>query len=156
MSRKGCKKDKEKARNEDEYSEGEEISDAMAAVEDGPDEGDDEVVTSGGYYNRDIMKAIMSLKSGLYLKIDGVQTTITEVRKEIKECTGRIAQAEQHISDAEDNGLISRVSTLKIPLKLFQTKSKIWNGEADGTTSDWWVYRRKQKAMTRLHFWRSG
>ncbi len=124
MSHKGGKKDKKKARNEDEYSKGEEISDAMAAAEDGPDEGDDEVVTSGGNYNQNIMKAIMSLKSRLYKKIDGVQTTITEVRKEIQECTGCIAQAEQRISDAEDNinGLISRVSTLENTVSALSSK----------------------------------
>lgn len=96
----------------------------MATVEDGPDEGDGEVVTSGESNNQDIMKAIMSLKSGLYMKIDGVQKTITKVRKEIQECTGQIAHAEQHISDAEDNvnGLISEVSMLESTVKTLSNK----------------------------------
>lgn len=123
MSRKGGKKDKKKTRNEDEHSEGEEISDAMAAMEDGLEEGDGEVAFSGEN-NRDIMKAIMSLKSGLYKKIDGVQTSITEVRKEIQECTGRLVHAEQRISDAEDNvnGLISKVSILENTVKTLSNK----------------------------------
>lgn len=124
MSRKGGKKEKKKVRNDDECSEGEEINDTMAAVEDGPDEQDGETAISGENNNQDIMKAIMSLKSGLYKKIDGVQTTITEIRKEIQECTGRIAHAEQRISDAEDNvnGLISKVSTLESTVKTLSNK----------------------------------
>lgn len=116
-------KDKEKkTQNENEYSKGEEISDAMVTVEDSPDEGD--VTTSGEKNNQDIMKAIMSFKSGLYKKIDGVQTTITEVRKEIKECTGCIAHAAQRISDAEDNlnGIISKVSTSENTVKTLSNK----------------------------------
>ncbi|KAJ8009334.1 hypothetical protein DPEC_G00087810 [Dallia pectoralis] len=123
MSRKSGKKDKKKSRNEDEYSESEEISDIVAAMEDGLVEGDAEVATPGEN-NRDILKAIISLKSGLYKKIDGVQTTITEVRKEIQECTGRLAHAEKRISDAEDNvnGLISKVSTLESTVKTLSDK----------------------------------
>ncbi|KAJ8014148.1 hypothetical protein DPEC_G00037240 [Dallia pectoralis] len=123
MSRKSGKKDKKKSRNEDEYSESEEISDIVAAMEDGLVEGDGEEATPGEN-NRDILKAIISLKSGLYKKIDGVQTTITEVRKEIQECTGRLAHAEKRISDAEDNvnGLISKVSTLESTVKTLSDK----------------------------------
>lgn len=47
-------KEKKKTQNENEYSEGEEISDAMVTVEDSPDEGD--VTTSGEKNNQDIMK----------------------------------------------------------------------------------------------------
>lgn len=49
---------------------------------------------------------------------------LTTISKEIKECTGRIAQAEQRISDAEDNvnELLSRVSTLEKTVKTLSNK----------------------------------
>lgn len=76
MSRKGTGNNRKKTRNEDENSEGEETNDAMAAGE-GPDEDDDKAISSDGN-NEDIMKAIMSLKSGLYKKMYGVQATIND------------------------------------------------------------------------------
>lgn len=124
MSRKGGKKDKKKPRYDDEHSGGEETSKVMADMEDDLDEGDGEMLDPDKNSNQDIMKAILSLKSGLYKKIDVVQATITDVRKQVQECTGRIAHAEQRISDAEDNvnGLISKVSALENTVKSLTNK----------------------------------
>lgn len=70
------------------------------------------------------MKAIISLKSGLYTNVDVVQLTITDVKKQMQECMGRIAHAEQRISDAEDNinELLTKVSTLENPVKTLTVK----------------------------------
>jgi len=82
MPPKSNKKDKQKLRQEDKCSEEEEISDAMSLVEDAEEENADEAFNSGNT-NEDIMKAITSLKSGLYQKIDVVQLTITDVKKQV-------------------------------------------------------------------------
>lgn len=68
MSRKGSKKDKKKQRYEGEHSEGEEMNDGMADMGDGHDKGVAEILDSGENSNQDIMKAILSLKGGLYKK----------------------------------------------------------------------------------------
>lgn len=49
--------------------------------------------TAGEKTNEEIMKAITSLKSGLYKKIDSVQLTVTEVKKQVQEGS-HIAHAE--------------------------------------------------------------
>ena len=57
-------------------------------------------------------------------KIDGVQATIADVKKQIQDCTGRIEHAEQRISDVEDdvNKLTSKVSTLESTVKSLADK----------------------------------
>lgn len=122
-----AKKEKKKARQDGEHLEVEEASniqiDSMAN-EDDLDEADDEILDPDKNSNQDIMKAILSLKSGLYKKIDGVQATIADVKKQIQDCTGRIEHAEQRISDAEDdvNKLTSKVSTLESTVKSLADK----------------------------------
>lgn len=125
MPPKSNKKDKQKPRHEDKHSEGEEMSDAMSLMEEDSEEEDaGETSNSGEKTNEDLMKAIISLKSGLYKKIDIVQLTITDVKKQVQECTGRIAHAEQRISDAEDNvnELLTKVSTLENTVKTLTDK----------------------------------
>ena len=92
---KGQVKDKQKPQQGDENSEGEEMSDTISLVEEEDVEVEDagEASKSDEKTNEDIMKAIFSLKSGLYKKIDVVQLTITEVKKQVQECTGRITHA---------------------------------------------------------------
>lgn len=92
MPRKSNEKDKQKPQQEDEHPEGEEMSDTMSLMEEDVEEEDAaEISNSGKKTNEDIMKAIISLKSGLYKKIDVVQVTISDVKKQVQECTGRIA-----------------------------------------------------------------
>ena len=66
-----AKKEKKKARQDGEHLEVEEASniqiDSMAN-EDDLDEADDEILDPDKNSNQDIMKAILSLKSGLYKK----------------------------------------------------------------------------------------
>lgn len=72
MPRKSNKKDKQKPQ-ESEQSEGEEMSDAMSIVEEDIEEEEaGETYNSGKKTSKDIMlcKAITSLKSGLYKKIN--------------------------------------------------------------------------------------
>ena len=124
MPPKSNKKDKQKPRQEEKHPEGEEMCDAMSLVEDDIEGEDGETSDSGEKTNEDIMKAIISLKSGLYKKIDAVQLTITDVKKQVQECTGRITHAEQRISDAEDNvnELLTKVSTLENTVKSLTNK----------------------------------
>ena len=75
MPPKSNKKDKQKPRHEDTscHFEGEEMSDAMSLVMVGDGEEEDgETSNSGEKTNKDIILAIISLKSGLYNKIDVV------------------------------------------------------------------------------------
>lgn len=125
MPWKSNKKDKQKPQQEDKHSEGEEMSDAMSLMEeDVEDEDAGETSSSGEKTNEDIMKAIISLKSGLYKKIDVVEWTISDVKKQVQECTGRIAHAKQRISGAEDNvnELLTKVSTLENTVKTLTNK----------------------------------
>lgn len=125
MPPKGNKKDKQKPRHEDKHSEEEEMGDAMLRVEEDIQEEDAGGTSNPGEKtNEDIMKAIISLKSGLYKKIDVVQLTITDVKTQVQECTGRIAHAEQRISDAEDNinELLTKVSALENSVKTLTDK----------------------------------
>lgn len=71
------------------------------------------------------MKAMCSLKNGLYKKIDVVQLTIMDVRKPVQEHTGRITHAEQHISDAEHNvnEPLTKVNTLENTTKTLTNKA---------------------------------
>lgn len=101
MPPKSNKIDKQKPWYEDKHSEGEEMSNAMSLMEENIEE-EGEASNSGEKTNN-IMTAVISLKSGLYKKIDIVQLTITDVKKQVQECMGHIAHAEQRISDAEDN-----------------------------------------------------
>lgn len=119
MPPKGNKKDKQKSRHEDKHSEGEEMSKAMSLMVEDVEGEDGETSNSGEKTNKDIIKAIISLKSGLYKKIDVVQLTITDVKKQVQECMGRIARAEQRILDAEDNvnELLTKDSTLENTVK---------------------------------------
>ncbi len=124
MLPKGNKKDKQKPQQEDKHSEGEEMCNAMSLVEEDIEREDGETSDSGEKTNKDIMKAIISLKSGLYKKIDIVQLTITDVKKQVQECTGHIAHAEQRISDAEDNvnELLTEDRTLENTVKTLTDK----------------------------------
>lgn len=125
MPRKDKKKDKQEPQQEDENFEEEEMSDVTPLMEeDVEEESADETPKSDEKTNEDIMKAIFSLKNGLYKKIDVVQLTITEVKKQVQECTGRITHAEQRISDAEDNvnELLTKVSTLENTVKTLTDK----------------------------------
>lgn len=61
----------------------EEMSDATPLMEQDIEEEDSE--TAGEKTNEEIMKAITSLKSGLYKKIDSLQLTVTEVKKQVQE-----------------------------------------------------------------------
>lgn len=124
MPLKSNKKDKSRPRHEDKHSEGEEMCDAMAPMAEDGEEEDGEIPISGEKTNEDIMKAIISLKNGLYKKIDVVQLTVTEVKRQVQECTGRISHAEQRISDAEDsvNELLTKVGTLENTVKTLSDK----------------------------------
>lgn len=96
----------------------------MSLMEDDvEEEAADKTPKSDEKTNEDIMKAITSLKNGLYKKIN-VQLTITEMRKQVQECTGRITHAEQRISDAEDNvnELLTKVNTLENTVKTLTDK----------------------------------
>ena len=131
MSGKGvkerAKREKKKTRQDGEHPEAEEASNVQVdsmANECDPDEEDNEIIDPDKNSNHDIMKAIVSLKCGLYKKIDGVQATIADVKKQIQDCSGRIEQAEQRISDVEDdiNKLTSKVSTLESTVKRLADK----------------------------------
>lgn len=119
--KKSGKKEKIKS-HDDEHSDEEEVDNG--AMHDDLEERDGEILDPEKNSNRDIMEAIASLKSGLYKKIDVVQAIITDVKKQVQECTGRIAHAEQRISEAEDtvNGLISKVSALEGTVKSLNSK----------------------------------
>lgn len=137
-SRKVKDKSKNKERIRVEHSEVEEVSNSAMPAEnvasEDIDDTDDEISgPTQDNSNQDIMKAIMSLKSGLYKKIDEVQTTVTEVNRQMQECTRRIAQAEQRISDAEDAAtlLTARVTTLETKVTTLQGTVKSLNEKAD-------------------------
>ena len=70
----------------------------------------------------DIMKAITSLKQDFHQKIDGV---LTAIEANMKECTGRLNEAEECISPAEDtiNCLQTNVKDLEAKVKLFVSKT---------------------------------
>lgn len=69
----------------------------------------------------DIMKAITSLKQDFHQKIDGV---LTAIEANMKECTGRLNEAIEGISTAEDtiNSLQMNVKDLEAKVKLLVSK----------------------------------
>ena len=87
---------KKKSRQDGEHSEVEEVSKMQAdnmANEYDLDEADNEILDPDKDSNQDIIKAILSLKSGLYKNIDGVQATTREhtISGEIVGCACLVA-----------------------------------------------------------------
>lgn len=72
----------------------------------------------------DIMKAILSFKQDFHTEMDGMLAEINTVQFDVKQCSGRISEAEQRISTAEDtiNRLEAVVDKLEKKAKLLANK----------------------------------
>lgn len=85
----------------------------------------EESSTNSAVGSEDILKAILDMKAEFSGKLEKVLSVMDNISREVKECAGRVSQAELRISEAEGNIGTLNVTTSALEEKVIRLTSKL-------------------------------